>query len=598
MESALSPIRSGLRRLRHSASFQTLSSLAGPKKEVTPLDWWCVIALQACSMISILSTTYIFSTAVFMVRAWGATDEAKAAAHAGLMIATKPAFSALSSYVWGSLGDKVGFRITMLSSAAITAALTAALGAVDTFYLALVVRALSGFFDGVMTLSKSAMAKISDRTNSAKAFSTFGVNYGLGSTIGPTLSALLAYPCGGDPNAKKRGSDTNPMFGDWCPHHALREYPFLLSSAWVGVAAVFLWAFAFAYLRIPDDGVAGRAKADGGADAKSVEMTCAGGTSVAVVRGGGLDRGEGTHGAGKGAGKGEGEDDDEGEETTLLGSSPGSGTRGDVETGTTGAGRVPGDGDGDRGVGDGDRGVGGESAPAPWHKDECVRLATFSQVWCAFVVITGAELTPIWMATSRENGGLGFTAVDIGAFGSVMGVVILVFAATLFSFLADRFGVTRAVTWALAANGCIYLAHPLAWVAVTRSRALTWAIIGLFAVGRGCMGPVVMGGVSLILNNSAPRASLGAVNGFAGMFTNLARAGAPIFGGALVAGMVHATRKLVRERNEGDGEGFEFDVAEAVPPTWWPFVLLSLCFFALSRGAARMPKSLDNPRTT
>ena len=238
-----------------------------------------------------------------------------------------------------------------------------------------------------------------------------------------------------------------------------------------------------------------------------------------------------------------------------------------------------------------DRGVGGESAPAPWHKDECVRLATFSQVWCAFVVITGAELTPIWMATSRENGGLGFTAVDIGAFGSVMGVVILVFAATLFSFLADRFGVTRAVTWALAANGCIYLAHPLAWVAVTRSRALTWAIIGLFAVGRGCMGPVVMGGVSLILNNSAPRASLGAVNGFAGMFTNLARAGAPIFGGALVAGMVHATRKLVRERNEGDGEGFEFDVAEAVPPTWWPFVLLSLCFFALSRGAARMPKS-------
>ena len=246
-------------------------------------------------MISILSTTYIFSTAVFMVRAWGATDEAKAAAHAGLMIATKPAFSALSSYVWGSLGDKVGFQITMLSSAAITAALTAALGAVDTFYLALVVRALSGFFDGVMTLSKSAMAKISDRTNSAKAFSTFGVNYGLGSTIGPTLSALLAYPCGGDPNAKKRGSDTNPMFGDWCPHHALREYPFLLSSAWVGVAAVFLWAFAFAYLRIPDDGAAGRAKADGGADAKSVEMTCAGGTSVAVVRGGGLDRGGRVH---------------------------------------------------------------------------------------------------------------------------------------------------------------------------------------------------------------------------------------------------------------------------------------------------------------
>jgi|AntAceMinimDraft_12_1070368.scaffolds.fasta_scaffold106195_2 sugar phosphate permease len=58
----------------------------------------------------------------------------------------------------------------------------------------------------------------------------------------------------------------------------------------------------------------------------------------------------------------------------------------------------------------------------------------------------------------------------------------------------------------------------------------------MFAVGRGCMGPVVMGGVSLILNNSAPRATLGAVNGFAGTFTNLARAAAPLTAGALIAG--------------------------------------------------------------
>ena len=56
------------------------------------------------------------------------------------------------------------------------------------------------------------------------------------------------------------------------------------------------------------------------------------------------------------------------------------------------------------------------------------------------------------------------------------------------------------------------------------------------------MGPVVMGGVSLILNNSAPRKHLGAVNGFAGTFTNVARAAAPVFAGALTAGMVHAAR--------------------------------------------------------
>ena len=105
------------------------------------------------------------------------------------------------------------------------------------------------------------------------------------------------------------------------------------------------------------------------------------------------------------------------------------------------------------------------------------------------------------------------------------GVTILVCAATVFSFLADRFGATRSVKWALFFNAIIYACHPFAALAQSKSRAGTWALISIFAVGRGCMGPVVMGGVSLILNNSSPRDQLGAVNGFAGTFSNLARAG-------------------------------------------------------------------------
>ena len=128
MESALVPIRGGWRRLRNSASFVSLSSLSKAGRastgEVTPLDWWAVLGIQSLSMISILSSTMVFSTAVFMVREWGAVDEAKAAAHAGLMIAAKPGFSALSSYAWGRRGDTTGFRATMLGSALVTAALT------------------------------------------------------------------------------------------------------------------------------------------------------------------------------------------------------------------------------------------------------------------------------------------------------------------------------------------------------------------------------------------------------------------------------------------------------------------------------------------
>lgn len=612
-ESALSPMRRGWRRLRHTASFQKLKDAVGPPPDATPLDWPCIIALQSLSMISILSTTYLFSTAVFMVREWGATDEAQAAAHAGTLIAAKPAFSALSSYYWGTLGDRVGFRRTTLVSAAVTAVLTAGVGAVSSFRAAVVLRALGGFFDGVMTLSKSAMAKISDRTNSARAFSTFGVNYGLGSAVGPAVSAVLAYPCGGDPNARDP-TRPNPAFPFGCPSDDLRAgaYPFFMSSAWVLVVGAALWAYAFVRLRIPgEDGVDGDEEGDGGAEEereRAVEMTetnaAAEGTrnaerspgaSVALVREGGGVSDSGGRFEGKKADvdveldrdpEGGDVDPEGGERVSLLAPR----NDDDVEAG--------------RGL---ERPSKVSANSANWRRDGDVRVAVFCQVFVAFVVITGAEVTPIWMATSRPLGGLGFTAVDIGAFGSVMGVTILVFAATLFAALAERFGATRAVAAGLFAMVFIYLAMPFAWVLGETTRAGAWAVMVVVALGRGCMGPVTMGGVSLILNNSAPRAQLGAVNGFANIFTNVARAAAPVVGGALVAGMVHATRTLVKPEEEGGGGGGGGEepihrggaaeaFAEAVPPTWWPFALIAGCFLALAVFAARLPRRLDAPR--
>ena len=108
-------------------------------------------------------------------------------------------------------------------------------------------------------------------------------------------------------------------------------------------------------------------------------------------------------------------------------------------------------------------------------------------------------------------------------------MTILVFAATLFAALAERFGATRAVAAGLFAMVFIYLAMPFAWVLGETTRAGVGGD-GRRRARRGCMGPVTMGGVSLILNNSAPRARLGAENGFANIFTNVARAAAPSWG--------------------------------------------------------------------
>jgi hypothetical protein len=371
----------------------------------------------------------------------------------------------------------------MLASALVTALLTAALGTVSSFHWAVAIRALMGFCDGVMTLSKGSMAKISDKTNSARAFSTFGVAYGLGTTVAPTLSAVLAYPCGGDPNADSSGDGGGAVFAS-CPAEYLREYPFFLSSVWVALAGMLLWLFAFQFLNIdvpsrdgaatrdvraaPTSGVEGwtggskaawelgrislddsgyrQSKAvhsgrtiggdvhalematlrdgdadkggNGGEDGEDLLPACAAGeedggdggggaqsssnatfvSMVAVSGGGTLEEGEGyTRGYSAGEESKENCKDDDGGEVLLR-----------MER--KGGGRSDGDGgDGDdaqtvdeeKGVGSG---AGSVHAAVPWHKDPTVRLAIINQVGCTYIVLTGAELTPIWMATTRANG--------------------------------------------------------------------------------------------------------------------------------------------------------------------------------------------------
>jgi hypothetical protein len=52
-----------------------------------------------------------------------------------------------------------------------------------------------------------------------------------------------------------------------------------------------------------------------------------------------------------------------------------------------------------------------------------------------------------------------------------------VFAATLFSFVAGRFGVVASVRWALFLCAFIYLLHPLAVLVRGHSRAGTWGLV-------------------------------------------------------------------------------------------------------------------------
>ena len=101
-------------------------------------------------------------------------DEAKAALRCGLLIASKPFFSAMSSYMWGRSGDRIGFKFNILVSVIFVAAINLAFG-FETYAQAVWVRSLSGFFDGIVVLVKPSLSLISDKTNANRAFGTTGL---------------------------------------------------------------------------------------------------------------------------------------------------------------------------------------------------------------------------------------------------------------------------------------------------------------------------------------------------------------------------------------------------------------------------------------
>ena len=109
-------------------------------------------------------------------------------------------------------------------------------------------------------------------------------------------------------------------------------------------------------------------------------------------------------------------------------------------------------------------------------KDEDIYQAISLQIMVTMNVLTGTEITPIWLATSVENGGLGWKTQDIGIFGTVMGVTIMSFQLFAFVKLTDKYGIVRLVTWALFVSGVLYPCHSIANSIARVSKPGAWAL--------------------------------------------------------------------------------------------------------------------------
>ena len=568
------------------------------KKQITTLDWTTVIAIQSCSLISIMSSTFIFSTGIFMVKNFDRNnvkeDEAKAALRCGLLIASKPFFSAMSSYMWGRSGDRIGFKFNILVSVIFVAAINLAFGFAETYAQAVWVRSLSGFFDGIVVLVKPSLSLISDKTNANRAFGTTGLAYGLGTSIAPAIASFLAFPC-----TSWKMYDTKNEGGKECPA-LFEKYPFVLSSSWITIVAVPAFVFALVCMKIVPPTRAAAAVEN--SSREDIEKANGFSISFEMVETGKLNQSipeveeeqkeeEEEEEESESESGGENDklvsipliDDDSDdfddsaehavETVKLIQEKDSSSSFSEIPmttstTTTTDASSFPSTST-----------KTGRDRTSIWIllKDEDIYQAISLQIMVTMNVLTGTEITPIWLATSIENGGLGWKTQDIGVFGTVMGVTIMSFQLFAFVKLTDKYGIVRLVTWALFLSALVYPCHSIANSIARVSKPGAWAMVVSLGMIRGSLGPIMMGGISLIVNNAAPRESLGVVNGFAGTFSNLSRALAPLVGGSLIAVMASSPK-------------------DAFMRNWYPFLGLGFFFLVLGWYSMRLSRRLDVPR--
>ena len=566
------------------------------KKQITTLDWTTVIAIQSCSLISIMSSTFIFSTGIFMVKNFDRNnvkeDEAKAALRCGLLIASKPFFSAMSSYMWGRSGDRIGFKFNILVSVIFVAAINLAFGFAETYAQAVWVRSLSGFFDGIVVLVKPSLSLISDKTNANRAFGTTGLAYGLGTSIAPAIASFLAFPC-----TSWKMYDTKNEGGKECPA-LFEKYPFVLSSSWITIVAVPAFVFALVCMKIVPPTRAAAAVEN--SSREDIEKANGFSISFEMVETGKLNQSipeveeeqkeeEEEEEESESESGGENDklvsipliDDDSDdfddsaehavETVKLIQEKDSSSSFSEIPmttstTTTTDASSFHST-------------KTGRDRTSIWIllKDEDIYQAISLQIMVTMNVLTGTEITPIWLATSIENGGLGWKTQDIGVFGTVMGVTIMSFQLFAFVKLTDKYGIVRLVTWALFLSALVYPCHSIANSIARVSKPGAWAMVVSLGMIRGSLGPIMMGGISLIVNNAAPRESLGVVNGFAGTFSNLSRALAPLVGGSLIAVMASSPK-------------------DAFMRNWYPFLGLGFFFLVLGWYSMRLSRRLDVPR--
>ena len=208
-------------------------------------------------------------------------------------------------------------------------------------------------------------------------------------------------------------------------------------------------------------------------------------------------------------------------------------------------------------------------------RDRETRLAVSTRVLLPMCWVTYNELLPLWCKSKQEDGGLGWSARQIGTIMSVQGVALMFYQPIFFPPLTRKLGVVNSFRFgAVMFTTCIFTLPLIGRLAGYPT--LLWPVFALQRVLDMVSGASCGGAGQLLIINAANEGEQGRLQGLAGGLASMAMSIFPAIGGAIWS-FTHSH--------------FPFPLHPHVPYAFCGSLALVMVYVSMI-----MPKTLEKPK--